>query len=155
MFGNNNGKDNSKSNGSGSSSAPGTGGGGGVNTIDKSTTIEGNLRAGGDIRIDGKLIGDLDCEAKLIIGKTGRIEGTVKCLNAVIEGSFSGDLLVREKLDLMSSAKVDGDIRTKKMFADTGCEIQGTCLVTGSADPAAKPSVKSGNPLKQKEGVKA
>ncbi len=154
MFGNNNGKDNSKSNGSSNGSTPASGGGG-VNTIDKNTTIEGNLKAGGDIRIDGKLVGDLDCQAKLIIGKSGHIEGTVKCLNAVIEGSFNGDLLVLEKLDLMSSAKVEGDIRTKKMFADTGCEIKGTCLVSGSADPASGSGAKSGNPLKQKESVKA
>ena len=159
MFGNNNGKDNSKSNGSGSggNSSGNSGGGGGVNTIDKNTTIEGNLKAGGDLRIDGTLVGDLDCQAKLIIGKSGHVKGTVKCLNAVIEGSFSGDLLVREKLDLMSSSKVEGDIRTKKMMAETGCEIKGTCLVSGSADPASDSvaSGKKGNPLKQRESVKA
>lgn len=156
MFGNKESKDHKISKG-GDAGASVSGSGGGVNTIDKNTTIEGNLRAGGDIRIDGKMIGDIDCEAKLIIGKSGVVDGTVKCLNAVIEGTFTGDLTVREKLDLMSTARVDGEVRAKKMFADSGCELKGTCQVTGNLEPKpAASSNGSANPLKrEKAGVKA
>lgn len=155
MFGNNNGKDAKKTDSSSRSSAPT--GGGGVNTIDAKTTIEGDLKAGGDIRIDGTLVGNLNCQAKLIIGPKGRIEGDVECVNAVVEGSFKGNLLVKDMLNLRETAKVSGDIRAKKMAVMAGCEINGTCTVTGNATPSAAPSShkSGGNPLKQKENVAA
>ena len=125
MFGNNNGKDTKKNDGPSRSSTQSSGGG--VNTIDAKTIIEGDLKAGGDIRIDGTLIGNLNCQAKLIIGPKGRIEGDVECINAVVEGSFKGNLLVKDMLNLRESAKVSGDIRAKKMAVMAGCEISGTC----------------------------
>lgn len=152
MFGNNSGKDAKKTDVPSRSGAPSAGGG--VNTIDAKTTIEGDLKAGGDIRIDGTMIGNLNCQAKLIIGPQGRIEGDVECVNAVVEGTFQGNLLVKDMLNLQETAKVSGDIRAKKMAVKAGCEINGTCTVTGNAAPTAakKPS---GNPLKQKESAEA
>ena len=160
MFGNNNGKDNKKkdSNGSSSSSSRNSSSpssGGGVNTIDESTTINGNLEAGGDLRIDGRLIGNLVCKAKLIIGPKGFIDGDVDCVNAMIEGGFDGNLLVREMLNLKETAKMKGSIRAKKMAVSAGCKITGQCTVTGDSDPAAikQNGTGNGNPLKQKQGA--
>lgn len=149
MFGNSNSKDGKTSNGTPQSSPSG---GGGVNTIDAQTSITGDLKAGGDIRIDGTLKGNLVCEAKLIIGPKGRIEGDVTCLNATIEGAFKGNLVVREMLTLQATADVTGDVKAKKMAVLGGCQISGTCTVpyTGTGQ-----SQKSDNPLKQKQGASA
>lgn len=110
---------------------------GGVNTIDEHTTITGDLEAGGDIRIDGKLIGDLVCHAKLIIGSGGFVDGEVTCEQAMIEGKFCGSILVRDLLTLKDSANVSGTIRAKKLAVGSGCIIDGQCTVTGNSDPAA------------------
>ncbi|SEQ82579.1 bactofilin family protein [Neolewinella agarilytica] len=151
MFGNNNGKDTKgKSSDSGRSSTPA--GGGGVNTIDAKTTIEGNLKAGGDIRIDGTLIGNLICEAKLIIGPKGNIEGDVECAQATIEGTFKGNLIVREELTLQATAKVTGDVKAKKMAVLGGSQINGTCTVPYSGGGG---KMSAGNPLKKQQGANA
>ena len=148
MFGNN--KDTKSSNGT-ATAAPkssGGGGGGGINTIDAHTAISGDLKAGGDIRIDGQLNGNLECQAKLIIGPKGSIVGDVVCLNATIEGHFKGNLVVREMLTLQATAKIDGDIKAKKMAALAGYSFTGTCTVpyTGGA---VKQDKSGGNPLKK------
>jgi cytoskeletal protein CcmA (bactofilin family) len=153
MFGNNNGKDTKgKTTDSGRSSTPA--GGGGVNTIDAKTTIEGNLKAGGDIRIDGTLIGNLICEAKLIIGPKGNIEGDVECAQATIEGTFKGNLVVREELTLQASAKVTGDVKAKKMAVLGGSQINGTCTVPYSGGGGGG-KMSAGNPLKKQQGANA
>ena len=144
MFGNN--KDAKSPNGT-PSAAPS---GGGVNTIDAQTSITGDLKAGGDIRIDGKLTGNLECQAKLIIGPKGSIEGDVVCLNATIEGSFKGNLVVREMLTLQATAKVDGDIKAKKMAALAGYNFTGTCTVPYSGSAKAGKPAGDQNPLKKK-----
>lgn len=151
MFGNNNNKDSKSSSGS---PTPTSGGLGGVNTIDAHTSITGDLKAGGDIRIDGSLNGNLVCEAKLIIGPKGNIEGDVTCLNATIEGSFKGNLVVKEMLTLQATANVSGDVKAKKMAVLGGCQISGTCTVPYSGGGGGNPQ-KQGNPLKEKQGATA
>jgi len=76
--------------------------------------VKGTVTSESDIRIDGKLIGDLQCATKMIIGPTGTIEGDVQCENALIEGAFSGTLKVRSTLHIKENAKIEGDIKTDK-----------------------------------------
>lgn len=125
---------------------------GGVNTIDAHTSIQGDLKAGGDIRIDGKLTGNLICEGKLIIGPQGQINGDVTCVNAAIEGGFKGNLIVKEMLTLQATAQMEGDIKASKMAVLSGCQMSGTCTVpyTGGSN-----NQKNSNPLKNKEGATA
>lgn len=134
MFGNK--KENGSTKGRGSDSAPSAGG---VNTIDAHTQIKGDITAKGNIRIDGTLVGDLDCGGMLVIGPKGSIEGNVSCVNASIEGKFEGNLLVKEELKLESNASVTGDVKAQKMAVINGAEVNGTCTVpyTGSSNGSA------------------
>lgn len=148
MFGNN--KDNKSSS---STPSPSSGGGGGVNTIDAQTSIKGDLKAGGDIRIDGSLTGNLICEAKLIIGPKGRIEGDVTCKNATIEGTFKGNLIVKESLTIQATAKVEGDVKAAKMAVLSGGQVAAICSVPHSG--GGQKSTSNNNPLKDKKGATA
>lgn len=144
MAWNNNTKD-EKSSGSRASSPSG----GGVNTIDVNTEIEGNLKAGGDIRIDGKLVGNLTCKAKVIIGPKGYIEGDVECETATIEGKFKGNLVVKKELTLQATSDVNGDVKAGRMAVLGGSQIKGTCTVPYAGGGSA-PKAKGGdNPLKK------
>ncbi|WP_082921948.1 polymer-forming cytoskeletal protein [Lewinella sp. 4G2] len=120
--------------------------GGGVNSIDVDTEMEGNIKAKGNIRIDGTLVGNLDCGALLVIGPKGSIKGDVNCQKAIIEGNFEGNLHVKEDLTLESNATVTGDVKAQKMAVLGGAQVKGTCTVpfTGSSNGKAK-----GNPLKK------
>jgi len=161
MFGNNNNKD-AKANGSStkpssskSSSSSSSGNSGGVNTIDQNTKLEGNINANGNIRIDGTLVGNLKCEALLVIGPKGNIEGDVHCVKAIIEGRFKGNLIVKEELTLQSSSKIFGDVKAKKMAVLGGAEIKGTCTVPYAGGTSNSNGQANGNPLKKKQGVNA
>ncbi|NJC25919.1 bactofilin family protein [Neolewinella antarctica] len=101
----------------------------GVNVIDAGTRVEGTIKADGNLRIDGTLIGDLNCSGMLIIGPEGAIRGDVTCQNAIIEGNFEGNLLVREVLTLESNSQLNGDIRAQKMAVLGGAQIAGACTV--------------------------
>ncbi len=134
----------------GTSSSPGSSGPAasyGVNTIDEHTTIKGDVEAGGDIRIDGKLIGNLSCRAKVIIGEQGQVEGDIECEHALVEGKYTGNILVRDLLTIKDTARMSGSIRACKMAVGSGSMIDGRCTVTGdagitAAPPAPKPEPK-------------
>lgn len=103
-----------------------------LNTFATGTEMEGKLKTTSDIRIDGNLKGELRCEAKVIIGPKGSIDGTVFCQNAVIEGKFNGTLEVKELLQIKESANVTGDVLYGKLVVQAGAVISGTYNLHGS-----------------------
>lgn len=108
----------SKSNESASSS---------INLIGAGTTIEGEVRPKGDVRIDGTIIGSVTSKAKVIIGSTGVVQGDVICINGDIEGSIKGKTTCSELLFLKSTAKINGDIVTGKLVVEVGASFTGSC----------------------------
>ncbi len=115
-----------------------------LNTIVNGTVIEGTIKSESDIRIDGIIKGSLNCNAKVIIGPSGFIEGEVRCKNAVIEGKFEGTLQVTELLNVRESAKIYGDVRTGKLIVQSGAVFSVACQMGGSkANNGSSDSLKS------------
>jgi cytoskeletal protein CcmA (bactofilin family) len=108
------------------------------NSIVAGTKIEGTIIAGSDIRIDGELIGDLDCKGRLVVGPEGKIKGIVTCQNAVIEGVFEGKLHVTELLNVRETARIDGEIITDKLTVQAGAIYNVTCSMGKISKSAPK-----------------
>lgn len=101
------------------------------NSIVEGTNIKGNIDAANDIRIDGTLVGKLDCKGRVIIGPQGKIEGDIQCINAIIEGAFSGTISVKELLTVKETGTVNGEVSTDKLFIQTGAVFNVTCTMGG------------------------
>jgi len=97
------------------------------NSLVQGTSVEGNLQADKDIRIDGTLKGSLNCKGKVIIGPTGNIIGDITCENAVIEGRFEGILIVGDVLHVKETAKIEGDVSTQKLIVQPGSIFNVKC----------------------------
>jgi cytoskeletal protein CcmA (bactofilin family) len=91
-----------------------------LNALVKGTAVEGTIRSESDIRIDGTVKGKLTCNAKVIIGPTGYVDGEIKCQNAVIEGKFTGNIHVAELLNVRETAEIHGDVHTQKLNVQAG-----------------------------------
>jgi cytoskeletal protein CcmA (bactofilin family) len=102
-----------------------------LNSLVQGTMIEGTVRSESDIRIDGVIKGHLFCDAKVIIGPSGSIEGEINCQNAVIEGSFQGSITVRDLLIIKENAKVGGDVKTEKLVISSGAIFNVNCEMSG------------------------
>ena len=100
---------------------------GSINIIGQGTTIEGEIRSSGDLRIDGTIIGSVTSKSKVVVGSTGQINGDVFCQNADISGSVKGKTTVSEMLFLKSTAKINGDIITGKLIVEVGASFTGNC----------------------------
>jgi cytoskeletal protein CcmA (bactofilin family) len=102
-----------------------------LNSLVKGTTVEGIIKSQSDIRVDGTIKGNLNCDAKVIIGPSGHIDGEIKCKNAVIEGRFEGILSVAELLHIRESANVRGEVTYGKLVVQSGAVINGSWKVVG------------------------
>lgn len=98
-----------------------------LNTIAKGTVVVGKITTKGDIRIEGKVIGTIICDAKMVIGRNGSIEGNVDARNAYIEGEVDGTVLIRDLLQLQETGRIRGDIYTSKLSVQVGALFTGNC----------------------------
>ncbi|MEM6723591.1 MAG: polymer-forming cytoskeletal protein [Bacteroidota bacterium] len=114
------------------------------NSLVKGTTVEGKVKSKSDIRIDGSIKGSLDCQAKVVIGPTGYIEGEITCKNAVIMGQLEGNITVTESLKLENTAKVNGEITTTKFIVAPGAVFNGTCKMGKQERNGATGTIRKG-----------
>lgn len=98
-----------------------------VNRIVEGTVMEGEIKSDSNIRIDGTFMGNITTKGRLVIGPSGRVEGTVSCQNSEIEGQLKGKIHVKQLLSLKATAKVEGDIFTDKLSIEPGAGFTGTC----------------------------
>lgn len=121
-----------------------------VNIIGHGTVIEGGLKAKSDVRISGKVIGNVNVEGKTVVTPEGVVEGEVRSTHADVAGRIEGELFVQDRLVLKESAVVEGNIHTAKLVIEDGAKFSGTCEMEGtraksssSKPPASSPSSSS------------
>ena len=114
-----------------------------LNSLVQGTHVEGKIKTTNDIRIDGSIKGELNCEAKVIIGPSGKVNGTIRCKNAVIEGNFDGVLIVKELLNIRENAKVTGEVTYGKLNVQSGAVISGSYELAGKASNGSHKSSDS------------
>jgi cytoskeletal protein CcmA (bactofilin family) len=115
-----------------------------LNFIGAGTIVEGKIKSPGSIRIDGKIIGEINAGENLAVGNTGDVEGNVIGRNITIGGNLKGTVMAQEKLVFESKAIVKGDIRAGKLVIDEGAVFDGKCTMSEakSAPKPAAPEVK-------------
>lgn len=99
--------------------------------IAKGTSIEGDFNTTENVRIDGTIKGNLQCEKKLVLGKSARIEGKLQANEAVIMGDIQGDIVVKGLLRLESTAMIKGDITAQKIIVEEGARYDGISKIGG------------------------
>lgn len=114
--------------------------------IAEDVVITGDVSFTSGLRIDGHVIGNVvvhpaqgQTRGLLVLSDKGRIEGSVRCGDAVINGTVTGDMDVEHFLELQSSSRVNGTIRYQHLKMDVGAAVQGQ--LTRADAPAATHNV--------------
>ena len=97
------------------------------NIIAKGTTLSGDLETFGNLRIEGKLKGNIKSKSKVAFGQSSEVDGNVLAQNAEIAGHVSGTVEISETLVLKASSVIDGDIITDKLIVEAGAVFNGSC----------------------------
>lgn len=102
-----------------------------INSIMEGTSIVGEIQSDSNIRIDGRVKGTVTAKGRVIIGQSGIIEGEVACHSSDIEGTLVGKINCQDLLSLKATAKLQGDISTKKLAIEPGAVFTGNCSMAG------------------------
>ncbi len=103
-----------------------------INTIGAGTVIKGDIKSSGNFRIDGTLIGSINCKGKIIVGNTGIVEGEINCQNADFSGEIKAKVKVSELMALKASSKLAGEVLTNKLSIEPGAKFSGSCNMDGN-----------------------
>lgn len=97
------------------------------NIIGKGALLTGDIETYGNIRIEGKIVGNVKTKSKAACGHSCHIEGNLIAQNAEIAGHVTGKVEVSELLILKPSAVINGDIITNKLVVESGATFNGGC----------------------------
>jgi cytoskeletal protein CcmA (bactofilin family) len=101
-----------------------------INTIiGPNTSISGNIDSGGFTRVDGSLRGNLNAQGRVIVGERARMKSSISGTVITIGGVVYGNVLASERVIILSTGLVLGDIITRRIQADEGCLIHGKVTV--------------------------
>jgi len=95
--------------------------------ISSGTTLKGDVKSENDLRIDGTIQGNVYSSSKIIIGPSGFVEGNIEGANADITGKVTGNISVKELLQLRAESNVNGNISATKLQIDPTAMFNGKC----------------------------
>ena len=94
------------------------------------TIFNGLLNFTGTVRIDGKFEGQVITEDTLIIGETGHLTAEISAGTVICMGYVEGTVMA-QKVEIHSTSKVVGSIKSPALHIELGGVFDGTCDMTG------------------------
>lgn len=98
---------------------------GNKSTFLATTRITGNVSGPGDLELDGELAGDIAVGGLLVIGEKGSVRGKASAGNMVLAGRVQGKIMVRDRIEVRSSGRMEGNIICQKIAIAEGAFMDG------------------------------
>ena len=112
------------------------------NMITQGTSFVGDFVSEAGFRIEGNINGTIKTSGKVVVGKTGVVNGSLEGVNADIEGGFSGKLKLTGTLTLKASAYVEGEVEVVKLAVEPGATFNANCSMKGGVKELNKSKKK-------------
>src|SRR6476661_6764737 len=98
-----------------------------INQQDISTIIgegyifTGDVQGSSVIRIEGKIIGNVNVDGGVVLGEKGNIEGDITTKSAIIHGTVNGNVKTTH-LEIKKTGHVSGNITTDTLEIELGAQ---------------------------------
>lgn len=89
------------------------------------TTFKGNIISNKAVRIDGKMIGNIEKSEGVVIGESAEIKGNINAKYIVIGGKIEGNIIATEGIELLDKSVVTGNIQTTILSISEGAFFEG------------------------------
>ena len=97
--------------------------------LDVDASMQGSLsfKDPVNLRINGKFEGTLETKGNLTVGQSAQVYADISGDNIVVGGRVRGRVTAKERLTLLPSAIVEGDIYPAKLNVAEGAILEGNC----------------------------
>ena len=88
--------------------------------------IRGEISGNEDLRLDCKVEGLVSIGGfRLTVGSSAHINGDIVAREAMISGEVTGDIRACDRIDIVKSASIEGDLSTAKIVIEEGAYFKG------------------------------
>ncbi len=109
--------------------------------IGEGSTFEGKIKSEASLRVEGQMIGDIDCDGDVTIGENGKAKSNINARNVVIAGVVHGNVVTRGTLTLTGTGQLYGNTSAHSLIVAEGAVFQGMSKMEGKG--AAKETDKT------------
>ena len=96
-----------------------------ITLLARGVQLKGEIRVEGTVRIDGRLDGDIYTKGEVIIGEDGLVQGTITAGTVVSSGRIKATVKAAERVQLLKTAILIGEVRAPVLMMEEGAKIQG------------------------------
>jgi cytoskeletal protein CcmA (bactofilin family) len=94
--------------------------------------IKGEITGNEDLKLDSKVEGLVSIGGfRLTVGPSAQLNADIVAREAVISGEVHGDIRACDRIEIMKSASIVGDLTTGKIMLEEGAYFKG-CVEVGS-----------------------
>ena len=109
--------------------------------IGRTTVIQGTMVLVDSIRIDGKVLGNIETspgsKITVAIGPTGEIKGDITAHRVMVAGSVSGHINAAERVEFQKDSVVQGDVTYGSISVEHGAKLSGLIIQGQVLDQSA------------------
>ena len=102
----------------------------GLTLIDRDVTLVGEIVSEENIRLRGRVEGNVSTSGSVVIEPQGSVLGDITAENLIVEGSVEGKVVVARKFELRPTGRMRGDIRASVVAIAEDAFLQGKVLAT-------------------------
>ncbi len=97
-----------------------------ITMLSVGTILDGDLKLGGDLRVDGVVNGNVYGKKKVVIGEKGKIIGDVFCEFLELHGRIEGNVTCKQVVRLHPTAFLLGDLYAAQFSVAIGASFIGS-----------------------------
>ena len=109
--------------------------------VGRTTTIQGNLVLLDSVRIDGRVVGNVesapDCKIAVAIGPTGEVTGDIKAHRVMVAGKVFGHIHAADRVEFQKDSLVQGDVSYGSIAVEHGAKLSGLILQNKTIEDSA------------------
>jgi cytoskeletal protein CcmA (bactofilin family) len=97
--------------------------------IGEGSEFKGEFKINGLLRIDGSFQGTIETDGKVLVGQSGTAITDIRARLIVIGGTVRGNIYATERVILLSTGVVKGNIITPGLVMEEGVTLEGNCVI--------------------------
>lgn len=110
--------------------------------IGSTLTLKGDLQGEEDLVIEGRIEGKIAVkQGSVTVGEKGRVEADIEAASIQVAGFVKGNLTALERVVLLESGRVEGNITARSVSLENGCHFKGS--IDMQTESQSRPAVKT------------
>ena len=109
--------------------------------VGRTTTIQGNMMLLDSVRIDGRVVGNIesapDCKIAVAIGPTGEVTGDIKAHRVMVAGKVFGHIHALDRVEFQKDSCVQGDVSYGSIAVEHGAKLSGLIIQNKTLEESA------------------